>query len=221
MYGQYWISPHRNGRSTWRVNCGDGPQNRYSISRERLPWLLPQVQYRLLNVFIHSCQMVSPRFLTFVLAQWALVHAQDVITNDSFFYGQSPEVSPPRGTGSGNWSAAYSKARAFVAQLSLDEKLNFTAGITIANGCSGNIAPVERLGFPGLCLQDAGNGVRGTDFVNGYPSGLHVGARYGAQCMSVRALLMEPAGTKSWLTHEDTTWPMNFEPKVSMSSWVL
>jgi hypothetical protein len=62
---------------------------------------------------------------------------------------------------------------------SVEEKSNLTYGTTSdTNGCSGNIPPIERLGFPGMCLQDAGNGVRGTDFVNGYPSGIHVGARY-------------------------------------------
>lgn len=53
-----------------------------------------------------------------------------------------------------------------------------TGGRTSLTGCSGEIQPVERLGFPGMCLSDAGNGVRGTDFVNAYASGLSVGARY-------------------------------------------
>jgi beta-glucosidase len=48
---------------------------------------------------------------------------------------------------------------------------------SVKNGCSGNIPAIERLRFPGLCLSDAGNGLRGTDFVNSYPSGIHVGAR--------------------------------------------
>jgi beta-glucosidase len=46
------------------------------------------------------------------------------------------------------------------------------------NGCSGNIAAIDRMDFPGLCLTDAGQGVRGTDFVSGYPSGIHVGASW-------------------------------------------
>jgi len=49
--------------------------------------------------------------------------------------------------------------------------------VTTTNGCSGNIPGVPRLGFPGLCLQDAGDGVRDSDFVNGYASGISVGAR--------------------------------------------
>ena len=44
--------------------------------------------------------------------------------------------------------------------------------------CSGTIIGVPRIGFPGLCLSDAGNGVRGTDMTNGYPSGIHVGAAW-------------------------------------------
>lgn len=65
------------------------------------------------------------------------VCAQDVIDSDLYFYGQSPLVKPPRATGAGNWSAAYAKAKSFVAQLTLDEKINFTSGVTPDNGCAG------------------------------------------------------------------------------------
>lgn len=112
------------------------------------------------------------------LAALPFVQSQAVITQDSYFYGESPYVPPPNATGTGYWASAYAKARTFVAQLSLDEKVNLTAGYQdTANGCAGNIAANPRVGFPGLCLQDAGNGVRATDFVSGYPSGLHIGAR--------------------------------------------
>lgn len=52
-----------------------------------------------------------------------------------------------------------------------------TAGVASNTSCAGNIPPIRRLGFPGLCLTDAGNGVRATDFVNAWPSGIHVAAR--------------------------------------------
>lgn len=81
--------------------------------------------------------MFNLAFIATVIAQWALVGAQSIITSDTYFYGQSPLVPPPAGTGAGNWSAAYAKAKAFVSQLSLDEKVNFTAGVTENNGCSG------------------------------------------------------------------------------------
>ncbi len=78
-------------------------------------------------------------FVTTFIAQCLLVYAQNenVITTDTYFYGQSPLVLPQPGTGAGNWSAAYAKAKAFVAQLSIDEKVNFTSGVTAGNGCSG------------------------------------------------------------------------------------
>lgn len=106
--------------------------------------------------------------LLLTLAAAALLHscsAQDVIESDSYFYGQSPPVYPtPQISGLGDWATSYAKASAFVAQLSLEEKSNLTFGVaSTTNGCSGNIPPITRLGFPGMCLQDAGNGVRATD----------------------------------------------------------
>ncbi|KAL1877654.1 hypothetical protein Plec18167_004619 [Paecilomyces lecythidis] len=95
-------------------------------------------------------------------------------------YGRSEPVYPtPEGNGTGDWAEAYSRARALVSQMTDDEKNNITYGYTsTTNGCSGNSGAVPRLGFPGLCLQDSGNGVRATDMVNGYPPGLHVGAAW-------------------------------------------
>ena len=100
------------------------------------------------------------------------------ITNDTYFYGQSPPVYPsPEMTGGDAWAAAYKKAKTMVAQMTLEEKVNLTGGVDLQTGCSGSIYPIERLKFPGMCVSDAGNGLRNTDFVNSYPSGIHVGAR--------------------------------------------
>ena len=76
--------------------------------------------------------------------------SNDNITSDSYFYGQSPPVYPSRTliqpqtlssrsserrlgrwlmhqaaemTGGGEWKAAYQKAKALVAQMSLEEKV--------------------------------------------------------------------------------------------------
>ncbi|RDH31277.1 glycosyl hydrolase family 3 N terminal domain-domain-containing protein [Aspergillus welwitschiae] len=95
-------------------------------------------------------------------------------------YGRSPPVYPsPAGNGTGDWASAYEQARALVSQMTNDEKTNLTYGFQEAgNGCAGNTGTVPRLKIPGLCFQDAGNGVRGMDMVNSYPSGLHVGASW-------------------------------------------
>ncbi|KAJ5183378.1 hypothetical protein N7492_000994 [Penicillium capsulatum] len=127
-----------------------------------------------------------------------LGHAGSNITSETHFYGLSEPVYPsPNGTGTGDWADSYTKAAALVSQMTLEEKVsqqpvlmrsdstkrfeqnNLTYGIsTTKHGCVGVIQGIPRLGFPGMCLQDAGNGVRLTDFVNSYPSGLHVGASW-------------------------------------------
>lgn len=114
------------------------------------------------------------------------------ITSDSYFYGQSPYVPPaplPNGTTS-SWAASYAKAVQFVAQLSQEEKSNLTFGQTSKTGCVGWIAPIERVGFHGLCLQDAGNGVRLADGVSSWPSGIHLGATWNRNMAYQRALYM-------------------------------
>ncbi|KAL5315406.1 hypothetical protein ACEPPN_016273 [Leptodophora sp. 'Broadleaf-Isolate-01'] len=115
------------------------------------------------------------------------------ITSDSYFYGQSPHVSPaalPSGT-TDSWAAAYSKAADFVSQLSQEEKSNLTFGVRATRtGCVGYIPPIKRMGFKGICLQDAGNGVRLADGVNAYDSGLHVGVTWNKNLAYQRALHM-------------------------------
>ncbi|KAI2965666.1 CAZyme family GH3 [Aspergillus niger] len=113
------------------------------------------------------------------------------ITSDAYFYGQSPAVYPsPEGTGTGSWASAYEKAKAFVAQLTDDEKVNLTAGVSSKTGCSGFIAEIPRLNFTGLCVSDASNGLRGTDYVNGSSSGIHVGASWNRTLARDRAKYM-------------------------------
>ncbi|KAJ2993877.1 hypothetical protein NUW58_g1704 [Xylaria curta] len=103
---------------------------------------------------------------------------QDIATDDAAFYGQSPPVYPsPQGIGIGDWANAYSQAKAAVSQLSREEKVNLTGGVSVNNACSGFISPVPRANFTGLCLSDAGNGLRTTNFVSSWPAGLSVGAR--------------------------------------------
>jgi len=72
-----------------------------------------------------------------------------------------------------------------------EEKENLTFGYaSTTNGCSGNSGSALRVGFPGMCLSDAGNGVRGTDMVNSYASGVHVGASWNRNLAYNRAQFM-------------------------------
>ncbi|KAG6001553.1 hypothetical protein E4U21_004093 [Claviceps maximensis] len=79
---------------------------------------------------------------------------------------------------SNDWTVSYQKAQAMVNKMTLEEKVGLTGGVSLPNGCSGNIAAIPRLGFPGLCLSDAGQGLRATDAVSGFASGIHVGASW-------------------------------------------
>jgi beta-glucosidase len=93
-------------------------------------------------------------------------------------------------TGTPSWAAANAKAVALVSQMTLEEKANITVGYTPRTGCSGETGTVPRLNWPGVCISDAGNGLRNTDFVNGWPSGIHVGASWNRNLAYQRALHM-------------------------------
>ncbi|KAH8156739.1 hypothetical protein CIB48_g11508 [Xylaria polymorpha] len=116
----------------------------------------------------------------------------DIVTSDNYFYGQSEPIYPsPPTKGTGTWADAYNKAVKFVNQLtiaSLASGVTSSTGTTgTLNGCSGNIAAIDRMNFTGLCLTDAGQGVRATDFVSGFPSGIHVGASWNKALARSRA----------------------------------
>ncbi|KAI0181155.1 glycoside hydrolase family 3 protein [Hypoxylon sp. FL1284] len=118
----------------------------------------------------------------------ALAH----VAHGSVSYATSPPVFPtPPGRGLGKWADAYADARQFVGQMTLEEKVNVTRGFTSSdNICAGNTGTVPRLGWPGMCLHDAGNGVRATDLVNSYPSAIHVGASWDKDLAYERAYYM-------------------------------
>ncbi|KAK7735577.1 glycoside hydrolase 3 [Cytospora paraplurivora] len=60
-----------------------------------------------------------------------------------------------------DWSAAYTKASASLAQLSLQDKVNIVTGIGWANGpCLGNTPAISSIKYPELCLQDSPLGIR-------------------------------------------------------------
>lgn len=52
------------------------------------------------------------------------------------------------------------------------------------------IAGVPRLGFPGMCLSNAGNGVGDTDYVSAWPSGVHVAASWNKELTYQRGYYM-------------------------------
>jgi beta-glucosidase len=68
----------------------------------------------------------------------------------------------------------------FVSRLNLTEKSSMITGkLSLGvGGCIGNLLPIDRVGFPGLCMQDGPNGVGIADLTSVFPSGVTMGASW-------------------------------------------
>lgn len=72
---------------------------------------------------------------------------------------------------------AYAKAKAFVSQLTLVEKVNLTTGTGwMGDNCVGNVGSVPRLGLRALCMQDGPLGLRLSDCNSAFQVGITAGA---------------------------------------------
>ncbi|ROW01197.1 hypothetical protein VSDG_02901 [Cytospora chrysosperma] len=70
-------------------------------------------------------------------------------------------LTPPALSQTFDWSAAYTKAEASLAQLSLEEKVSIVTGIGWGDGpCVGNTEAISSISYPDLCLQDSPLGIR-------------------------------------------------------------
>ena len=75
------------------------------------------------------------------------------------------------------WDEAIAMAKAFAAQLTLEEKCKLTEG----NGgpCVGDVPSVQRLNFSGLCFQDSPSGVGdGVLHSTAFAAGIHIAATW-------------------------------------------
>jgi beta-glucosidase-like glycosyl hydrolase len=75
------------------------------------------------------------------------------------------------------WDEAIAMAKAFVAQLTLEEKCSMTEGV--GGPCVGNVPSVSRLNFHGLCFQDSPSGVGdGVLHSTAFTAGIHTAATW-------------------------------------------
>ncbi|KAK8117746.1 uncharacterized protein PG998_006027 [Apiospora kogelbergensis] len=89
------------------------------------------------------------------------------------------------------WEEAYVKAKDFVSQLTLLEKVNLTTGVGWqSEQCVGQVGSIPRMGLRGLCLQDSPLGVRFGDYVSAFPSGQTVAASFDRSLMYQRGKAM-------------------------------
>jgi beta-glucosidase len=72
-----------------------------------------------------------------------------------------------------------------------DEKNRITYGYrSNTTDCSGTSYGAPRVNFSGICLQDAGQRIRGAELVNAYASGIHAGASWNRDLAYARAYYM-------------------------------
>ncbi|GME23845.1 putative beta-glucosidase m [Neofusicoccum parvum] len=137
---------------------------------------LPLAQLLALALWCSGPAAAQSSSSTAIPASPSLIAEQEL----RYAYNHSPPVYPsPEASGTGDWAAAYAYAAALVAQMTNDEKQNLTFGYTsTTSGCSGTSGGAPRVGFPGLCLNDGPAGVRGTELVSGFASGVHVAAAW-------------------------------------------
>lgn len=93
-----------------------------------------------------------------------------------------------RTEGRGGWEEAWEKAQAFVAQLTLQEKAEMVTGAP--GPCVGNIYPIPRLNFSGLCLQDGPASLRTADYVSVFPAGVTLASSWDREIMYDKSLAM-------------------------------
>lgn len=102
-----------------------------------------------------------------------------------------------------------------MGKLTQEEKVNLTAGVSVSNGCSGNIAAIERLDFPGFCVSDAGNGLVCIADQRAFCISL-TRNREGPTMSAVGLVesMLELAGTEIWLNSAGHTWVRSFAERV-------
>lgn len=91
-------------------------------------------------------------------------------------------------TETGVWAEAIAKAKDFVSQLTPAEKANMVTGTS--GPCVGNIAPIPRLGFRGLCLQDGPLAIRVADYASTFEAGVSAASTWDADIMYKRGYAM-------------------------------
>jgi beta-glucosidase len=84
------------------------------------------------------------------------------------------------------WDDAVALAKGFVAQMTLEEKCNMTAGV--GGHCVGFVSPVPHLNFNGLCFQDSPSGVGDhVQFSTAFAAGIQIAATWDRDLFYERA----------------------------------
>ncbi|KAK0389029.1 hypothetical protein NLU13_2605 [Sarocladium strictum] len=100
-------------------------------------------------------------------------------TDPNLAYSPPVYPSPWMDPEANGWQEAYAKARDFVSQLTLPEKVNLTTGVGwMGERCVGNVGSIPRMGLRGLCMQDGPLGIRFKDYATAFPVGMTAAASW-------------------------------------------
>ncbi|KUI63570.1 Beta-glucosidase cel3A [Cytospora mali] len=90
-----------------------------------------------------------------------------------------------------DWSTAYTKANAALAQLSLQDKVNIVTGIGWKDGpCLGNTAAISSINYPELCLQDSPLGIRYSTGATAFTPGIQAASTWDIDLIRQRGQYM-------------------------------
>ncbi|KAI0871595.1 glycoside hydrolase family 3 protein [Hypoxylon argillaceum] len=89
-----------------------------------------------------------------------------------------------------SWSDSLAKARDFVSQLTLNEKIGIVSGGYLSKqlACVGSIGAISRLDFEGICFSDGPSGVARSDSVSVFPAGVTISATWDRDLMYRRGV---------------------------------
>ncbi|KAI2639949.1 glycoside hydrolase family 3 protein [Hypomontagnella submonticulosa] len=117
--------------------------------------------------------------------------AADVVNKRDLAHSEPHYPSPWMNPTAQGWEDAYAKAKEFVSQLTLAEKVNLTTGVGwMGEQCVGQVGSIPRLGFRSLCMQDSPLGIRFADYVSAFSSGQTVAASFDRSLMYRRGKAM-------------------------------
>jgi beta-glucosidase-like glycosyl hydrolase len=160
-----------------------------SFTRQPLAWLDGQRKRGGLSRWLIPSRFCCVLIVLFVATLVLLLSAGGIwVYKSKPTDGESePWYPTPRGGTLKSWDEAYRRAAQLVNQMTLVEKVNITTGVGWKMGlCVGNTGPVDRLGFPSLCLQDGPLGIRFADNATAWPAGITVGATWNKELMYER-----------------------------------
>ncbi|CAG7924832.1 unnamed protein product [Penicillium olsonii] len=122
--------------------------------------------------------LASKRRGTNVAAILALFASASALSWDHSQYLSSPssdEYPNPNTKGLG-WNQAFEQADEFISQLTVEEKVGLVSGTE--GPCVGNIAPIYRLNFTGICIQNGPLALEQGSYTSIFPAGVTIAATW-------------------------------------------